>query len=74
LVLRVDATAAGQPILSFNAAADKSYSILATDSLQAVAWERVSNILPGAPRSVELVDDDGGLTNRFYRIVSPMQP
>jgi len=74
LVLRVDATGAGQPILSFNAAAEKSYSILATDSLQTVAWERVSNILPGAQRTVEVVDDEAGLTIRFYRIVSPMQP
>src|SRR5688572_25738387 len=74
LVLRVDATGAGQPILSFNAAADKSYSILATDSLEAVDWERVSNILPGAQRAVEVVDDEAGINIRFYRIVSPMQP
>lgn len=64
----------GVPILSFRAAANKSYSIMATDSLQLPNWERVGNIFPGAERQVDLIDDEQGLTTRFYRLISPMQP
>jgi hypothetical protein len=64
----------GVPILSFNAAADKSYTILAADVVDAVTWDRVGNIFPGAARLVELADDNLGERARFYRIVTPMQP
>jgi hypothetical protein len=64
----------GLPILSFNAAANKSYTILATDAVDAVTWDRVGNIFPGSARLVELADDSAGDRARFYRIVTPMQP
>ena len=72
LTLRIESEGA-LPILSFRAVANKSYSVLATDSLATPDWERVGNILPGSDRQVDLVDSDGQ-PRRFYRIISPMQP
>lgn len=74
LSLVIDAEEFGVPVLSFRAAANKSYTIMATDSIVAPAWVRVGNILPGADRMVELLDDEEAVQTRFYRIISPMQP
>ncbi|MGZ8940037.1 MAG: lamin tail domain-containing protein, partial [Limisphaerales bacterium] len=74
LTLQIENQMAGQPVLIFNAAAGKSYTILAAEVVDAVTWNRVGNILPGVERQVELVDDNVGLRTRFYRIISPMQP
>jgi hypothetical protein len=73
LALEITGSEGGMRVLSFRAMADRSYSIMATDSLGAPVWGRVGNILPGGEREVNLVDDNG-VEARFYRVISPMQP
>jgi hypothetical protein len=74
LRLEISGSDLGVPVLSFRAAANKSYTVMATDSLATPLWERVGNIFPGADRQVDLLDDGDGDGTRFYRIISPMQP
>ena len=74
LKLRVTSIEQGSPVLAFRAAANKTYSILATDTVNAFDWRRVGDIQTGTEREVQLVDDDPADGTRFYRIVSPMQP
>jgi hypothetical protein len=59
--------------LIFRATADRSYSVLSTDNLEAPIWKRVQNIEPGAAREIRVSDTPGGNV-RFYRIVTPWQP
>jgi hypothetical protein len=72
LSLKVSTEVSG-PVLRFRAAADKTYSILGTDSLGDV-WRRVGDIQAGIERDVQMTDGPAGNGTRFYRIVSPMQP
>jgi hypothetical protein len=74
LSLEVETENSGQPVLRFRAAANKTYSILAVDSLDAADWTRVGDVTAGSEREVQLVDDRSSNRTRFYRIVSPMQP
>jgi hypothetical protein len=74
LALGVTSDNSGSPVLRFRAAANKTYSILAADSLDAGRWSRVGDALAGSERDVQLVDEDSSTRARFYRVVSPMQP
>lgn len=62
------------PLLQFRAAASKTYSVLAVDSLDLTDWTRVGDVTAGIERDVYLRDDRSSNRTRFYRIVSPMQP
>jgi hypothetical protein len=73
LALQIETNGGGLRVLSFRASGNKTYTILASDSIETPVWERVGNVLAGDERQVDLVDDDTGLQTRFYRIVSPMQ-
>ncbi|HVK59515.1 MAG TPA: lamin tail domain-containing protein, partial [Candidatus Kapabacteria bacterium] len=74
LMLTIEMDGSGQRVLNFRAAANKSYSVLSTESITTPIWERVGNVLPGSDREVDLLDDEAGSQVRFYRIISPMQP
>ena len=66
----------GMVLLKFDAALNKTYSILSADALTGTVWSRVNDIGAGPQREISLPlggTSSLGMT-RFYRFVSPMQP
>lgn len=61
--------------LEFPAAADRSYSVLYSDSLQDNAWRKLADVGASPTSRLETVIDLGvGNAARFYRVVTPTQP
>ncbi|MCW5552833.1 MAG: lamin tail domain-containing protein [Verrucomicrobiae bacterium] len=60
--------------LSFEAVAGRSYTVLVTTDL-AVGWERLIHVPVVAESGVIIVrDENGGDTQRYYRLVTPALP
>lgn len=73
LRLEVTATAGSQTVLRFEAAPNRSYSVLVTDDLTRSPWPKLQDI-EAAPdgRVIELRDPVGATTgSRFYRLRTP---
>lgn len=61
--------------LQFFAVSNRTYSILYSDSLSAPVWFKLTDAPAQETNRVEAVMDSTALlTNRFYRLVTPMQP
>lgn len=75
--LRLDAFHAqpGTVALQFFAVSNRTYSILYSDSLSAPMWFKLADAPAHDTNRVETeMDSTTLLTNRFYRLVTPMQP
>ena len=76
-VLRIEGarvfTNGGPRSFLFSAVSNRSYSVLYSETLPGI-WVRWTNV-PALPynRSERILDADG-ITNRFYRVVTPQQP
>ena len=70
------AKSAGQTVIRFTAAANKSYTIQFKNTLLDLAWQKLTDIAADpAVRSLEIPDPvAGGFPARFYRVVTPLQP
>jgi hypothetical protein len=63
---------AGAVTISFQAVANRTYSVLYTDSLVSPSWLNLTNVpAPAASGMMSVVDTQGGLQTRFYRLVTP---
>ena len=60
--------------LSFEAAANHSYTIQFADALGSGAWQQLTNIATRATNHIESVADSPSVTNRYYRLITPHQP
>jgi len=76
--LSIEAVTVGgnETALEFDAIAGKSYSVLYSERLSTGTWLRLTNVPPPAVSGVVTVNDPttGGVTTRFYRVVTPAQP
>jgi hypothetical protein len=66
-------------VLRFEAAGDKSYSILGREALSTGSWSRVVDLSPqgasGTTQNLEVLDTmRAGQTEKYYRIVTPQLP
>ena len=62
--------------ISFHAAANRTYSVHFTDSLQHPIWRTLTDIEGmKSGQTVSVTDPQGGISTRFYRLVTPsVQP
>jgi hypothetical protein len=60
--------------LEFTAVANRTYTIQFTDGLNPILWRKLVDVLAQTNTRTEQRTDPSGGTNRFYRLVTPMQP
>jgi hypothetical protein len=60
--------------LSFNAVSNRAYSVQFSDDLTAQVWTKLGDALTKQTSRVEVLEDLVPVTNRFYRVVLPIQP
>jgi hypothetical protein len=73
--VKIDETSPGTLQLTFEAAADRSYSVLYSDRLSDGIWNILENIpAESEARIVTIEDSPDGIGTRFYTIVTPMRP
>ena len=73
--LRLTATLGPSSVnLQFNAMAGRTYSVLYSTLLPAVAWTKLTDIAPQGTGGPVVVQDPGGGPQRFYRVVTPAVP
>jgi len=63
-----------QVVLSFQAVANRTYSVLYKNSLSDADWTRLVDV-PASPQSElrHITDSPGGIPARYYRLVTPAQ-
>jgi hypothetical protein len=72
--LKVEITATGQASLRFNAVSNRIYSVQYSDALNPAFWRSVANIPAYTTNSrPQIVIDANSVSNRFYRLVTPVQ-
>ena len=57
--------------LTFNAIADKTYSVLYKNALTDVNWAKLTDVSASTTNSVKTVNDSPGGAARFYRLTTP---
>jgi hypothetical protein len=74
LRLALQSVHAADVAVSFEAAPNRSYSLLVAEDLTGT-WQRVTDVPAGpALRTVTLVDEMGGTATRLYRVITPALP
>jgi hypothetical protein len=71
--LRVHIADTGTATIWFNAVAGRSYSVQYTDGLNPAVWQKFADVLAGTGNRVEQLVDSSPGTNRYYRLVTPIQ-
>jgi hypothetical protein len=66
----------GNVTLTFNAIADKTYSVLYKNALTEVNWAKLADVAASTTNTTKILNDSlGGLETRFYRLTTPaLQP
>ncbi len=73
--LRVDiSTLGGGATLQFGAIANRTYSLLYSDTPSPTAWSKLVDVVAKPDNRLESFVDPAWTTNRFYRVVTPFQP
>ena len=60
--------------LRFTAVSNRIYSVQYTDSLDPILWHKLTDVFARNVTRVESITDSGASSNRFYRLVIPIQP
>jgi hypothetical protein len=60
--------------LAFEAISNKTYTVLYQEALGSNVWQTLTNIATRPTNGLEIIVDAPGVTNRFYRLVTPQQP
>jgi hypothetical protein len=60
--------------LSFGATSNRTYSVRYTDSLTPGSWRKLADVFARTTNRVETVTDPAWTSNRFYQVVTPLQP
>lgn len=71
--LKVNLTIPGQATITFNAVSNRTYGVEYTDGLPPF-WQMLGNVLASTNNRPEALIDPSAHTNRFYRLVIPLQP
>jgi hypothetical protein len=65
-------TVAGNITISFQAISNRTYSVLYNNSLTNSVWLKLTNVpAQSASQKMSVVDPQGGIQARFYRLVTP---
>jgi hypothetical protein len=72
--LRVTIGTAGVVNLSFLAISNRTYSVLYSDRLSPMASQKLTDVLAHATNRLQSVTDPTPGPNRYYRLVTPIQP
>ena len=64
----------GLAALTQQAVSNRTYSIFYTDGLEPSAWVKLADLPARATNWTAVIPDPNAHTNRFYRVVVPMQP
>ncbi len=73
--LRVDANAlSGQATVQVSAVSNRTYTVQYSDSLNTGQWRKLGDIFARVTNRVETFVHPGNNTNRFYRVLLPLQP
>jgi hypothetical protein len=75
-LLRFDKITNHSPVkLTFQAAANRSYSVLFKNSLTDPSWQKLTDVTPSSvPVTMEITDPYNSGSVRFYHLVTPAQP
>jgi hypothetical protein len=60
--------------LTFQAAANRTYTVQYTDSLSPMNWQKLMDVSGGANGMTAQIPDQSTNTTRYYRVVTPAQP
>jgi hypothetical protein len=71
--LRVNISLLGGVSVSFTARANKTYTVLYKDSLNA-PWSRLADVVAQGADHTETIPDTSGSLARYYSVVTPRQP
>ena len=72
--LKVQAIGPGIGRLQFTAVTNRTYTVQYTDSLSLPDWKKLADVLAKTTTRTETIIDRNATTNRFYRLVIPIQP
>ena len=73
-VLKLETVSSGVGRLRFTAVSNRTYTVQYTDSLDPIAWHKLADVFARTVTRTETVTDSNASTNRFYRLVIPIQP
>jgi hypothetical protein len=71
--LQIDIAKVGVTTLSFNAVSNRTYSVQYTDSLNPILWKKLGDVVAREVTRREALVDPVTSTNRYYRLVTPIQ-
>jgi hypothetical protein len=71
--LKVEITASGHVTLRFNAVSNRTYAVQYADQLEPAQWQLLAAIPAYTNTRPEIVIDPSPITNRFYRLATPVQ-
>jgi hypothetical protein len=72
--LKAVMTKSGATSISFNAVSNRTYTVQYTDGLGPASWQKLGDIPGRTTTRTEVLNDFNSTTNRFYRLVTPIQP
>ena len=74
-VLKVDSLSVDHgAVLRFGAVSNRTYTVQYCDQLAPAAWHPLTNVPARATHRTEIILDPAPAPNRFYRVVTPLQP
>jgi len=72
--LKIETLSSGIGRLQFTAVSNRTYTVQYTDNLSPIIWHKLADVLARNVTRTETVIDPNATTNRFYRLVIPIQP
>jgi hypothetical protein len=64
----------GAAVVKVAAVSNRTYTVQFNDHLGPVAWRRLADLVARPSNRIELITDPAWTTNRYYRLVLPVQP
>lgn len=72
--LRLEIALTNGVTLWFSAVSNRSYTVQFSDRLNPAIWQKLGDVLVRTNSRTEMLLDGNPATNRYYRVVTPIQP
>jgi hypothetical protein len=72
--LNVSLTVSNQATIPFNSVSNRTSTVQYTDGLTPPLWQKLGDVLARTNNRPEVLFDPVASTNRFYRVLIPLQP
>jgi hypothetical protein len=72
--LKIEIVVSGSRAISFNAVSNRTYTVQYTDGLNPLLWKKLTDVPARNTTRSEAAVDSSSNTNRYYRLVTPIQP